>query len=1781
MNGPVLPTGAEYERLLCALRLETPWAVAGLDPAEAAADRPAEPRSEAAPVRAETWESVVEVIDRIARSDGDRIALGDGQQTCTYRQLLARTERLAARLRTAGVRRGDVVAVTLERGSAFAEVALAVWRAGGAFLPLKPGDPLAWREQAARASGARVAVAASSDPAWPGVAHLVWPEAETDRKDPERRDELEDRDAPEDRDTPEGRVTPEDRDTPDGLAGSGPASPTSPEVPAPGDLAYLIATSGSTGEPKLVMLEHRGVANLVRAQAETLPALGPGSRVLQFSHPTFDGAVFDLLLALAHGGRLEAITDAETSGEPLAAALRRRRVTHAVLPAAVLRTLGSERFDDLDVVLSVGDVCLPETARLWSTRHRFFNGYGPSETTVCATLHQGDAGSGAERVPLGRPVGGVRVVVLDDELRPVPVGEVGELCIGGAGVGRGYLGRPAQTAEAFVPDPFSAVPGARLYRTGDLGRLLPGGGTEFLGRRDNELKIRGVRIRLDDIQNALAALPGVRDAVAVAAGAAGQGDRNLVGYAVAEPGHRPTGAGLRAELARRLPAHLLPGAVLVLDAWPLTASGKVDRSRLPDPHAAGDYRAARTPAEEVLTSLAADLFGLDRVGRDDSFLALGGNSLLATRFAARAEAALGRRLPLAALLSGATLAELATAGEPAAAEDGEPLPPAVPGPVRGRPDGARRVPSFAQERIWLMQELRPDSLAYHAQAALRIGGPLDPDTLSAALTDLVRRHEVLRSRFHNDGGRLRCTVEPPAPVELPLLDLSDRPADLQGKLLGEAVERFVVRPFALDGEPLVRWLLIRLGEQEHVLVHAEHHLVHDGWSFNVFLRELVEGCLDHQRYGEIRRPEPEIQYYDHARWQREWCGGPEAQRQRDFWRRELDGASTMLPLPRRASAAGRRFVGAAPRVEIDAELARALEALGRRHGHSLYAVLLAAFFALLARSTGADDVLVGSGVANRRWQNTEDLMGMFVNTVVLRGRTADDPAFAALLDRVGQTVRTALDHQDLPFEDILAQSRAEHVPGVNPLVQASFSFHDAMPGRLGAAPFSLDVIEGLGTGSAKFDLNLIAFPRYYAAGCIGRGPGNVLRVPASDGPVPPSPAAALDGITVSWEFDSDQLEAGFVTGLMRAYQEILRAVVRAPQTVLSELALVSDEQRERLLRRALGRQDEPSADRVPEVVAEWVARTPEAPAVSADDQDLTYRQLWSRASELAAVLGEAGVGRGDVVALHLPRSARLVVAMLATLMAGAGSLTLDPTHPSARLAALLEDSGARTVLADPDDAAQVPVGRWQVLTPRPDPSSTPPPGAPAPGSPRDLAHVVYTSGSTGRPKGVQIEHRSLVARLRSSDMAAPSPGRRVLATNATVFDVFTMEVWSALLNGAALHLLPAAAGPQEIARRIVRHDISHLTLVTPLLRVMTETAPDALARLQALVVGGDTAPPDAVRAALELGTRRLFNSYGPTEVTVYATAFEASAAERIGSEVPVGRPVSNSHTVLLDDRLNLVPDGFVGEICVGGPGVARGYLGRPAETAERFVPDPYSPEPGARLYRTGDRGQWLPDGNLRFLGRLDHQVKIRGFRIEPEEVRAALTALAGVREAEVVAHRAGEPEARLVGYAQPEPGVLLEPAALRAALTGLLPGHLVPESVLIVESWPRGATGKVDRSRLPVPPPPTVTTQGRPADHGPVAEVLARVLAELLELPEIGADDDFFQLGGHSLLAMRYAAKAGRALERDIDLATVLAHPTVARLSAALHTAAAPPALAEPLRRLPRRIPDAAARAPR
>ncbi|WP_343073362.1 amino acid adenylation domain-containing protein [Pyxidicoccus fallax] len=1708
---PRLVTGTEYERLLPALRLKRPWALGahggtalpdGVDDARVAA-RIRDGRLDRGP-----WRSALDLIDEQARLHGERVAVAHGEVEWSYSQLRERTRALARVLRARGLRRGDVVAVVMDRGPAFIETALAVWRVGAAYLPLAPAHPEAWREDVIRRARAALVVGPSPDSAVPGVPHL---------------------------DLGAGLTPPEDTDGEVALA--------------PEDLAYVISTSGSTGEPKLVMVEHRGVANLLHAQRDALGGLGPGTRVLQFFHPSFDASLFDVLMALPNGGRLDIIDDSRLSGEPLAELLRKRRITHAVLPATVLRTLPPGRFPDLQMLMSTGDVCLPETARQWAPFLRFINGYGPTEATVASTLHTVDARDG-DRIPIGRALSNCHVVILDEHLRPVPDGVPGELCIGGDGVGRGYLGRPALTAERFIPDPFSPLPGSRLYRSGDLGRVLPDGRLEFLGRRDDQVKVRGARIELGQVEVTLAALPGVNDAVALIDGT---GER-LLGYVRPLAGAVLSADALRAELRHRLPAYLVPDAIVPVDAWPLTPSGKVDRARLPRPRRPDrtGYQAPQAPVEEALAAISADLLGVERVGVHDNLFEMGGHSLFATQLVARIRAVLGAHVELSAVLRAPTVAEIAARLE--VRRDN-----VDPGPRRA-PPGAPLTPSFGQQRVWLMHKLNPDARAYHTQAVLRLEGPLDRAALNASLTDLVRRHDVLRSRFPEVDGELRCELEEPWEVEVPLRDLSGVDEDVLAFRVGEVVREMVEAPFALaEGRPF-RWLLIRLGADEHLLVHVEHHVVHDGWSFNVFVRDLLDGYADYVRHGRVLRPELPVQYEDYARWQREWCGTEAAAEQRRFWRQELEGAETVLQLPRRVPSGARRFRGAAPRMELDGELARRLQALAERNGTSLFTTLLAAFFVLLHRYTGSRDLLVGSGVANRRWDATENLLGMFVNTVVLRGRLHGDPTFTEFLARMRKTCLEVFDHQELPYEMLFAESPARRDGGPNPLIQALFSFHDAPLGPVCASPLDVSIIEGLGNGSAKFELSVVAVPRYAEPGHISRLEGDVVHIPRSDGPVRPGPRASLRGITLAWEFDSDLFEEFFIDGMLSAYQRLLRDITAAPDTPVSRLSLLDDAASRALVIRGPTR-DAP-APWLPTLVRQWAERTPDAPAVNSGAAPMTYRELTLRSARLACHLRDLGVNRGDLVAVCLPRSAGLVVAELGILEAGAAFLPLESSHPPPYLEKLVRDAGARVVVTTAELAGRVPGPREVVLDEVPDTSAPPLP----PGEPSDVAYVIYTSGSTGTPKGIQIEHHSVVARLHALDAPELRPGRTMLGMASAAFDVSVLEIWGALLNGAAVHFLQSGWDVRGLARCLTHDAISHAVFTPVVFHQLVAEAPEVFDGLEQVLVAGDVVAPEAFRELRQRGVTRVMNAYGPTEATIIVSGqWLGDWNDETATRVPIGGALPNAHLVVLDEHLQVVPPGVVGEICIGGPGVARGSLGRPELTSERFVADPFSRLPGARLYRTGDLGRWLPGGVLDFLGRRDEQVKIRGMRVELAEVRAGLVAYPGVTDAVAVIERT-EGEPRIIGYVVAAPGASVSGQAVREALARGLPGHLVPTNVRVLDALPLNTNGKLDRARLPA-------WQGEPADapftapRNDAEARIASVVAELLGVDRVDIHARLFALGMHSLQAVRLASRLSRMTGREVDLAILLSGPTVAQLAELL----AAPAPARPtIGRLPR-----------
>ncbi|WP_395835505.1 amino acid adenylation domain-containing protein [Cystobacter fuscus] len=1640
------------------------------------------------------WRSALDEMDRQARLHAHHVAISDGTVEVTYARLHERTRALAGRLRARGIGRGDVVAVVMDRGPAFIETVLALWRVGAAYLPLAPAHPEDWRGDVIRRAGAALVVGPSRASAVPGLPHLeLGAEPGTD--------------------------VPESEDV-EGEA-----------VLAPEDLAYIICTSGSTGEPKLVMAEHRGVAHLLHAQRDVLGELGPRTRVLQFAHPSFDATLFDILMALANGGCLETLDDSRTSGELLAEVLLTRRITHAVLPASVLRTLRPGRFIDLELVISTGDVCLPETARQWSGFHRFVNGYGPTEVTVASTLHTVVGAPHGERVPIGRPLSNSHVVILDERLRPVADGTPGEICIGGSGVGRGYLGQPALTAERFVPDPFSPVPGSRLYRSGDIGRRLADGTLEFLGRRDDQIKVRGARIELGQVEAALVALPNVRDAVAVIEG---RGER-LLGYVLPAAGDVLSAEALRAELRRRLPGYLVPDVICVVDEWPLTTSGKVDRARLPRPrrpeHDA--YQPPRTPLEESLAGIAAELLRMDRVGVRDDLFELGGHSLFAMQFVARVRGVLGAHVELSAVLGSRSVAEIAARIK--AGHGG-----VEPGPRRAEP-GTGIAPSYGQQRVWLMHKLNPDARAYHSQAVLRFSGDLDITALHASLTDMVRRHDVLRSRFPEVDGELRCELEPPWDVEVPLRDLTGADEAQQAALVAAAVRDMFQTPFPLaEGRPF-RWLLLRLGASEHVFVHVEHHIVHDGWSFNVFIRDLLEGYADHVRDGRVRRPELPVQYYDYARWQREWCGTEAAAAQRRFWRRELEGAETVLQLPRRAVSTTRTFRGWAPRMEIDGELACRLQDLADRNKASLFTTLLAAFFVLLHRYTGSQDILVGSGVANRRWQDTENLLGMFVNTVVMRGRLHGDPTFVEFLERVRRTTLAVYDHQELPYEMIFAESPARHHGGLHPLIQAMFSFHDSPLGPLDAAPLDVTLVEGLSNGSAKFELCVVAVPLHAEPGQVSRLASNVVHIPRSEDPVRDSPRSSLRGIMLAWEFDSNLFEEFFITGMLSAYQRLLRAITDAPDTPVSALSLLDDEERGALV--SVGPRRDAPAQWLPELVEHWAERTPDAPAVVSEDPPLSYRELTHQAARLARHLRGMGLGRGDVVAVCVPHSARLVVAQLGVLQSGAAYLPLDPHHPPAHLERLIQDVGARAVVTTAELAGRlpdIPVVRMDGVSDAP--------GIPLrAGDPSDLAYVIYTSGSTGRPKGIQIEHRSVVARLYGFDAIDLAPGKTMLAMASASFDVSVLEIWGPLVNGAAIHFLGPGWDVRGLGRCLTGNAITHAFLTPAVFHQIVAEAPEVLEHMDRVLVGGDIVSPDAFRAPRSRGFTRVTNAYGPTETTILASGQRLEDwhdAEAV--RVPIGRALSNAQLVVLDAFSQVVPPGVVGEICIGGPTVARGYLGQPGLTSERFVAHPLGSFPGERLYRSGDLGRWLPGGVIEFMGRRDDQVKIRGFRVELAEVRAGLAAHPGVLDAVAITERVGG-EPRLIGYVVAAPGVALSGQAVREDMARRVPGHLVPGVVMVLEAWPLNTSGKLDQTRLPTPH----ASADAPflAPRNATEARIAALVVELLKVDRIGVHDSLFALGMHSLQAMKLAARLSRLAGREVGLATIFTRPTIAQLA--------------------------------
>ena len=1482
-------------------------------------------------------------------------------------------------------------------------------------------------------------------------------------------------------------------------------------APAPDDLAHIIYTSGTTGVPKGVAVTHHNVTRLFDALDVGLQP-GPGQVWTQCHSYAFDFSVWEIWGALLHGGRLVVVPEA-VAGSPddLHALLVTEHVTVLSQTPSAVAMLSPQGLESV-ALMAAGEACPAEVVERWAPGRVMINGYGPTETTVYATISAPlTAGSGV--VPIGAPVPGAALFVLDGWLRPVPAGVVGELYVAGRGVGVGYLRRSGLTAARFVPCPFGE-PGARMYRTGDLVRWGADGQLHYLGRADEQVKIRGYRIELGEIQAALAALDGVDQAVVIAR-EDHPGDKRLIGYltGTADP------IAARATLAERLPAYMVPAAVVVLAALPLTPNGKLDTRALPAPeYQHGDhYRAPASPVEEILAGIYAQVLGVERVGVDDSFFDLGGDSLSAMRVIAAINTSLDTGLAVRTLFDAPTVAQLAPRLSEAAGRR-EPL-------VAGERPAVIPL-SFAQNRLWFVDQLQGPSPVYNMAVALRLCGRLDGDALGAALADVVGRHESLRTLFAAPEGIPRQLVMPPERAEFgwQVIDASGWPADR----LGEAIGAVARHSFDLAAEIPLRAQLFRVADDEHVLVAVVHHIAGDGWSMRPLVGDL--GVAYASRCAGLApgwAPLP-VQYVDYTLWQRAQFGdladsdSPIAA-QLAYWEQTLAGMPERLQLPTDRPyppVADQR--GARVAVDWPAELQQRVREVAAEHNATGFMVVQAALAVLLSKISASSDVAVGFPIAGRNDPALDELVGFFVNTLVLRVEVAGDPSVAELLAQVRRRSLAAFDHQDVPFEVLVEKLNPTRSLIHHPLVQVLLAWqnlpgHDTSDPAAGLALGDLQVTQmPVDTHTARMDLSFSLAEHFTDAG-------------------------EPTGIGGAVEFRTDVFDRETIQALIERLRRVLVAMTADPQARLSSIDVFDAGEHARLdewgNRAVLTQPATPVS--VPVVFAEHVARTPEAVAVTFEDRSLTYRELEEAANRLAHLLAARGVDPGQCVALLLERSAEAVVAMLAVLKTGAAYLPIDPAHPDARIAFMLADAapiaavtttGLRSRL-DGCDLAVIDIDDPAVDT---QPSTA----LPAP-APDNVAYVIYTSGTTGVPKGVAITHHNLTTHLAES-LPTGLPAAQVWTQcHSYGFDFSVWEIWAALLGGGRLVIVPeeVAGSPEDF----------HALLVGEQVNVLTQT-PSAVAALSpqglesvALLLGGEACPAEVVDRWAP--GRVMINAYGPTEATVYAT-MSAPLAPGSGA-APIGAPVSTAAVFVLDEWLRAVPVGVVGELYVAGRGVGVGYLGRAGLTAARFVACPFGGS-GARMYRTGDLVRWGADGQLQYLGRADEQVKIRGYRIELGEIQAALAGLDGVEQAVVIAREDRPGDKRLIGYITETITGTVDPAAARTALAERLPAYMVPVAVVVLDALPLTPNNKLDTRALPAPEYQDVDRYRAPADA--VEELLAGIYAQVLGLERVGVDDSFFELGGDSILSMQVVARARAAgvMCRPRD---IFVEQTVARLA--------------------------------
>ena len=1658
-----------------------------------------------------------ELFQRQAEATPERFAGEDRRGQLTYRELSDRADRVAVYLagRQAGL--DTVVGLLLDRSLDFLCLMLGVLKSGAAYLPLDPRHPKDRWAQVLSQSGCRLVIA--EDPFLGSLLETMgWAEEHGG-----------------------GAVVRVDEALGTGL-GVGTGSLSRPQDPQA--LAYLIFTSGSTGVPKGAMVEQRGMLNHLLAKIDELE-LTDSDVVAQNASQCFDISVWQFLAALLVGGKVRIIEDSVAHDPP---SLFQAAHDHGVTVLEVVPSVLQVHLEELETgrnpgaflaslrwLVPTGEALPPKLAQAWFRHYPripLINAYGPTECSDDVTHHvlRGPLPEEVSNVPVGSPLPNLKIHILDEALQPVAPGVYGELYVGGPGVGRGYRHRPDLTAEVFLPDPFAIQPGQRLYKTGDRGRYLPDGVIEFAGRQDHQIKMRGYRIELGEIEAALGHLAGVREAVVVMH-AASLGQTRLVAYLGTE--FPVPELGLARLLAERLPEYMIPSVFVQLEALPKTSNGKIDRKALPDPapqeEASGDA-APQTWLEMELVRLWETLLPGRRIGVRDNFFDLGGHSLLATQLVSRVRRNLRYELTLRQLFEHPTIEKLSRVMSLERQRD---CPDER---IATRPDQHAPAPlSFGQERMWFLHQLEGVGGAYNIGRAIRLRGRLDGVALEEGLNDLMRRHEILRTNFQVIDGEPVQVIHAKRRLDL-------RVQGLEGMSSGQqtaAVERLAIQEaqgvFDLASDLLWRVKWLRLHEEDHVLILTLHHAISDGWSMGILIREFSAFYAARASAVEPALAPLPIQYADYAVWQRRYISGAWLETQLQYWKGQLRLAPARLELPTdRPRPPQPSFRGRTLAFRMEPALVEALRAIGRPQGATLFMILQAAWAVLLSRLSGQQDLVLGTPIANRRHPETEPLLGLFINTLALRVDLSGNPSFSALLKRVVEVSLEAFAHQDLPFEKLVDALEIERDLSHHPVFQVLFILQTAGGDRVNLPGLEISPVV-FDSGVSRMDLTL----------SVEEEPHGWLGL---------------------LEYNTDLFLESTILRWVACFQSLLRGVCEHPLDPVSSLPLLTPVEERRMLVE-WNDTDAPESEAPP--IGEWFERQarsiPDKAAVCFRDRVLSYEELRARSTDVGVFLRAVGVGPEVRVGLCLDRSLAMVVGLLGILKAGGAYLPLDPAFPKDRLSYMAEDSGISVLLTEkkflPEWGAIS--GRVTILFLDPDALTIESLGGGAdlpscPGWPTilpdQLAYILYTSGSSGKPKGVEITHRGLSNFIASM---AREPGLdaddTLLAVTTLSFDISGLEIYLPLVRGARLILADRedVSDGTRLLGLMQRHRVTVMQATPATWRLLLEAGWPRDQRLK-ILCGGEALASNLADELLPHATA-LWNLYGPTETTIWSTLSpvrEVTVNASVFGSIPIGRPIRNTQVYVVDSSGLPVPVGVYGELLLGGAGLARGYSGRADLTAEKFVPDPFSSRPGARLYRTGDKACFLEDGSLQFAGRLDHQVKVRGFRIELGEVETALRDHPWVKEAVVVARLDPAQNHRLIGYVIPELSEGLSQAqmeVLNEDLKRRLPDYMVPSLLVLVPEFPLLPNGKIDRGALPDPGQPTVREED-PRPRSPVEEILTGLWATILGVDTVGLNDNFFQLGGHSLLVMRVLAGVRKAFDLELPLRMVFESPTVSLL---------------------------------